>query len=375
MEKNQYKKNAEDMLYLTVCAVKGKKPDSKRMETMDLDGLFKVCQKNILTACAAYALESAGVRHHAFTQAKEKAIRKNVLLDAERRKILNRLEQEKIWYMPLKGAILKNLYPKLGMRQMSDNDILFDKKYRTKVKNIMLDLGFTCKSFNSGNDDAYFKPPICNFEMHSSLFASAHIGKLYEYYQNIKQKLIRDENSQYGYHFRTEDFYVYLTAHEYKHFTAGGVGVRSLVDAYIFMKKYGDSMNWDYLNAELKKLKIQNYEQKRRIIAEKIFNEQELSEKETAMLNYYIFSGSYGTRKNAIKHKVNRLGKGSKAHYLFRRIFPPMEEIESYWNFFYRHKWLIPILWIYRPIKGLLTKRKKLFREIKYLCRSSGKNK
>ncbi len=373
MEKNQYKKNAEDMLYLTICAVKGKKPDNKRIEIMDLDGLFEVCQKNILTACTAYALESAGIYHHAFTQAKEKAIRKNILMDAERKKILNRLEQEKIWYMPLKGAVLKDWYPKLGMRQMSDNDILFDSEYRMKVKNIMLDLGFICKDFNSGNDDAYFKPPVSNFEMHSSLFASAHIGKLYEYYQNIKLKLIKDEDNQYGYHFRTEDFYLYLTAHEYKHFASGGVGVRSLVDAYIFMKKYESSLNWDYLNTELKKLKIQDYEQKSRIIAKKIFNEQELSKEETAMLDYYLFSGSYGTQKNEIEHKFNRLGNGSKAHYLFRRIFLPMEEIESYWNFFYRHKWLIPVLWVYRPIKGLLTKRKMLFKEIEYLNKNTGK--
>ena len=112
--------------------------------------MFEVCQQHILTACSAYALESAGVQDHDFTQAKEKAIRKNILLDAERVKILKRLESEKIWYMPLKGALLKNLYPKLGMRQMSDNDILCDSNYRARIKTIMLDMGFTCEHYEEG---------------------------------------------------------------------------------------------------------------------------------------------------------------------------------------------------------------------------------
>ena len=373
MEKNQYKKNAEDMLYLTICVIRGKTPDMQRIEAMDLNQLFEACEKNILTACTAYALESVGIKNHKFTQAKEKAIRKNILMDAERKKILNRLEQEKIWYMPLKGAILKDWYPKLGMRQMSDNDILFDSKYRTKVRDIMLEAGFTCKNFTKGNDDSYSKPPVCNFEMHKTLFASAHVGKLYEYYQNIKTKLIKDENTQYGYHFKPEDFYLYLTAHEYKHFAVGGIGLRSLVDAYIFLKKYSDSMDWDYLNTELKILQIHEYEQKRRNLVDKIFNEKPLSKEETAMLEYYIFSCAYGNLENKIEHNFERLGKGSKTNYLFKRLFPPMEEIATYWNFFYRHKWLLPILWIYRPIKGLFTKKEKICKEIEILSKSNEK--
>ena len=145
MEKREFRKNAADMIYLTACAINGKKPKQARIDALDLPKLFEVCQKHILTACVAYALESAGVKDYEFTQAKEKAIRKNILLDAERAKILKRLEEEKIWYMSLKGSILKDWYPKLGMRQMSDNDILFDSSRRIDVKRIMDEFGFEFK--------------------------------------------------------------------------------------------------------------------------------------------------------------------------------------------------------------------------------------
>ena len=210
MEKREFRKNAADMIYLTACAINGKKPKQERIDALDLPKLFEVCQKHILTACVAYALESAGVKDYEFTKAAgdrlaaigydekygarplRKAIRKNILLDAERAKILRRLEEEKIWYMPLKGSILKDWYPKLGMRQMSDNDILFDRsKYKT-VRDIFIDSGYECGHFGTGNDDVYFKEPVMNFEMHRSLFSSTNKEILFDYYDDIKERLEKE---------------------------------------------------------------------------------------------------------------------------------------------------------------------------------------
>ena len=76
------------MIYLTACALNARTPDSEKLKTLDMNELFEVCQGHILTACTAYALESAGIFDHNFTQAKAKAIRKNILFDAERKNIL-----------------------------------------------------------------------------------------------------------------------------------------------------------------------------------------------------------------------------------------------------------------------------------------------
>lgn len=42
----------------------------------------------------------------------------------------------------------------------------------------------------------------------------------------------------YEKHFSREDFYIYLVAHEYKHYFLGGTSLRSLADTYIYLKKY-----------------------------------------------------------------------------------------------------------------------------------------
>lgn len=367
MEKSEYRENAYAMIYLTTCAINGKIPEQEQLAHLDLEPLFEVCQSHILTACVAYALESAGVQDHHFKQAKEKAIRKNILLDTERKKILNRLEAGKIWYMPLKGALLKTWYPKLGMRQMSDNDILCDGSYRANIKEMMIDLGFTCEHYGWGNNDAYFKPPVCNFEMHNELFHADHIGKLHEYYEDVKTRLMKDENNAFGYHFRTEDFYIYITAHEYKHFSDGGTGVRSLVDTYIFLRKFNDTLDWAYLATELAKLGIADFEKQNRELAMKVFSGQKLTDAESELLDYYILSGTYGLVQNRVAHEMERVAEGSKARYIFYRIFPSMDKIKTYWPFFYRHKWMIPVLWLYRPFHGLFINRKKIKAELKQL--------
>ena len=74
-----------DVLYLTACVVNGKVIKHERIDKLDLSKLFEVCQKHILTACVAYTLESEGAKDNGFTQAKENAIRKNILLGTERR--------------------------------------------------------------------------------------------------------------------------------------------------------------------------------------------------------------------------------------------------------------------------------------------------
>lgn len=366
MEKQQFRKNALDMLYLTRCAVNQKMPDTEKISHMNLDTLFEVCEKHILTACVAYALEMAGIQNHQFTQAKEKSIRKNILLDAERTKILKRLEQEKIWYMPLKGAILKDWYPKLGMRQMSDNDILCDENCQKEIRTIMTELGFTCEHFGIGCDNAYFKEPVSNFEMHHSLFMVSQVGNLYQYYADVKKRLIKDENNQYGYHFSTEDFYLYLLAHEYKHYSAGGIGVRSLLDIYIFMKKFGDVLDWDYLNAELQKLEMTDYELQSRQLGMKLFSGKKLTDTEKEVLDYYIFSGVYGNLENRVENEIQRFGDGSEAKYLVKKFFPSRAYLEKSvpWS---KHTVLVPAAFAYRIVRGATHSWKRNTTQFKYV--------
>lgn len=155
-------------------------------------------------------------------------------MDIERERLFARLDEEKIWYVPLKGCVLQDFYPTYGMRQMSDNDILFDASRDLEVKSIMESIGFVNIHFGLMNHDVYHKDPECNFELHRCLFDESYEPRLYEYYKDVDQLLVSDCDGTEARHFRDEDFYIYLISHEYKHFSTAGTGIRSLLDTFVF---------------------------------------------------------------------------------------------------------------------------------------------
>lgn len=379
MTKHEYKQTAYYLIYLIRCVLNDKVPAQEKLDKMNLSQLFEVAQRHTLTAICAYALESAGIYDKAFTETKNKAIRKNIILDAEREKVFAEFEKAGIWYMPLKGSILKDYYPKIGMRQMADNDVLFDPSKIDSVRIIMEDLGFNVEHFGYSNHDVYFKPPVCNFEMHNELFLPRYGETIYEYYSNIKDKLIKDRVNNYGYHLNGEDYYVYITAHEYKHFYQGGTGLRNLVDRYVFLNKFSDCLDMTYIENELSKTKIAEYERNARNLSFKLFNGEKLNDDETKLLEYYVLSGTYGTFEKNIENQIIRNGGGAiaKIKYFATRFFGPISKknalYKSYaaeYPLFYKHKLLLLILPFYRLGRALIKSRKRIVTEIKTLIKS-----
>ena len=366
MTKHDYKQHAYYMIYLIRCVLHDQIPKKEKLDKIDLSKLYEVAEKHSLSAITAYALESAGVVDERFTQAKAKAIRKNILLDIEREKVLSEFEKAGIWYMPLKGIILKEYYPKIGMRQMSDNDFLIDKLRQEDIKDIMLSCGFSVKSFNVSKHDVYIKKPVSNFQMHLSLFEVDPNSVMYEYFKDIDKRLVPDGNSRFGRKFTNEDYYIYIKAHEYKHYSTSGTGLRNLVDTYIFIKRFGTTLNGEFISAEFNKLGMKNYERNTQALSLNLFNGKHLNDSEKNMLDYFVFSGTYGNTINKISNGIANY-KGSKIRYVFNRIFIQRNIGEKRYPFFYKHKLFLLVLPFYRLIRGLKISKNRLVTELKTL--------
>lgn len=366
------------MIYLASCAMHGEIPDKRKIESVDIEKLFDICKFHSIAGLVAYALESAGIKDEKFEKEKSLVIRNTILLDSERKKIFEFFEKEKIWYMPLKGVYLKELYPKIGMRQMCDNDILIDMSKIGVVDEFMKNRGYTMDKSEESHDWAYQKPVCYNYEMHKTLVGDYHNKVWYDYYLNVKDRLVKDEGNDYGFHFTNEDFYIYMRLHEYKHFSVSGIGIRSLIDVYVFLNRYEKELDWKYIEAECRKLGIADFEQQTRKLAGLVFSSYDLSfldSKNKELLEYYLSSGTYGTVENLTKNKLNDLKSDDKKflrlRYVFRRFFPPMEIYRVWFPFFYKHKILLPVGWLYRLIRAPFYTRKKIKSEIKELKRNN----
>lgn len=362
LSEQEYIESAHNLIYILSCALNDKTPDSAKIESMNLRRVYITAKRHMLSALAAFALEKAGVQDMAFTQARMKALRRYVLTEQDMQAVAHELDSAKIWYMPLKGSVLKEYYPAPEMREMSDRDILIDASRADDVRKIMLSLGFSGDMFNSSIDDDYHKAPSISFEMHKRLFGDEHGEKLIEYYSDVKAKLIQDSPDSCAYHFSTEDFYIYMTAHERKHYETYGTGLRAITDTYIFLKRFSDSMDWGYIHAECEKLGISDFERNNRVLALKVFDGSELSASEREMLKYIILSGVHGVTENMIQNELKKYGK---LKYFFYRIFIPMSAVKTRYPFFARHKVLLPILPVYRLVKRIYISREQFFVKLK----------
>ena len=139
------------LFYLCYCKLNHISPDRQRTKGLDISQLYQISVYHDIGAIVCMALESAGI---------------------------------------LKGVILKDYYPELGMRQMSDNDILYDAAFRKTMQQYMLSQGYTLGAKKAYEDD-YFKLPVYNYEMHLSLFGN-NDSDFSQYFQNIEERLIRN---------------------------------------------------------------------------------------------------------------------------------------------------------------------------------------
>ena len=392
--KKEIDKTGEDMLYLITCALHNQTPDKDKVCEMNLTALYRYAQRHTLAAITYDALEllgsstGEGLRALAkddtvvsvltkWKESRDKALRKNLMLDAARKKLFQYMDAEHIWYMPLKGAILKDLYPKQEMRQMADNDILFDAEYEAAVKDYFVREGYEVISYAKENNDVYEKEPVYNFEMHTSLFREAHNEVWADYYKDITLRLKMEEET-YQYSFTDEDFYIYFILHTFKHFDGCGTGIRYFVDSYVYQN--AKNLDWNYIEGELDKLGVLAFEKTFRSISMKIFGNGEavsrLNREENSMLCNSMFAGTYGNLQSEIDKKLHkiqgnedRITKNTKVKYIIGRLFPPMSYYKAYHPFIYKTRIFIPFFVIFRMVRGVLQHWREMMRDIRVVLR------
>lgn len=358
--------------------------------------IYYIAKKHNLVSIMAQAMEKLGFESDSdiwkrWLKEKNQLIYKSVLMDVEREAIQDFFEKNNIWYMLLKGMVIRKYYPAPELREMADNDILFDNKYSKEVYEFMTARGYKSDDYNKGYHDEYLKPPAYNFEMHRQLVSSKERPKWYEYYKDVKSILIKDtnenretaansesNNTSNQFYFSDNDFYVYFIVHTYKHFLNSGMGLRTVLDVYLYVSNLQEKLDFDYIEEQLKKLDAYDFEQTFRSIAFKMFDENledrkwwDLFDvKEQEMLSYVLDAGTYGNLENSVAHKMGytkgeKKKASDKVKYIFRRLFPSMDTIEEFFPFFYKHKWAIPFLYIYRIGKIPFARRKKVAGELK----------
>lgn len=296
-------------------------------------------------------------------------IKKTTLFEEERKKLYQYLNEQQIDYLPLKGIILKDYYPNRYAREFADNDILFNDEKTNLVKEFFVKNGYEVEYYKKSNHDVYLKKPVLNFEMHRALFGETGDNeKIVEYFKDFLNKAPIKEGFEH--YLSDEDFYIYFTAHSYKHYHVSGCGIRTLIDYYLYLKN--KELDFDYIDEELEKLGLLEFSNQFKSLALKVFDNEPLNEEEEEMLLFIASSGTYGTVEHSVDKGVKEKGKFG---YFMARVFPPFRFYKSAYPWAYKCPILIPIAWCCRFFRILFKNPKKATNEFKLISKHKDESK
>lgn len=310
------------------------------------EGVYIAAKNHSLSGMAFYALEETGIIQGellaGWRQICDKALVKDITQQAELERIGNALSQAGIRWLPLKGCIIKQLYPQSDMRTMSDIDILIDEENASAARDIMLKLGYSCEHFGYDIHDIYYMQPVMNVEIHRALFGEE--GG--EFRGIFRDPWAMCTNDGMRYDFCKDEFFAYILAHAVKHIEEGGTGIRTIMDLWICVHSDMDIDSEKSLGL----LEPSGKSKQARLLlelSEVWFGERQHSSQTEQLEGYILGSGTYGTVENSAK---NRISQSGRAGYFLKLIFPTYEHMRQHYPVLKKAPVLLPFCWFARLV-------------------------
>lgn len=284
--------------------------------------------------------------------------------------LLERFEQEKITVLPLKGCIIKFLYPKPEMRVMSDTDLLFDPKQAAQVRAVMNELGYETKKYGQGDTDFYISPAKMSYELHRSLRAEGYHESSRSFLQSLTSYALPKRGYQYILELPNEEHYAYLLCHFVKHLLNGGIGVRQVMDVYLCRHRW--SFHEKRLSLLLEKLELADFAAVLERLADAWFGGGQ-GDRITEELGAYVLgSGTFGTDTQRVADRMLREQKKTNRFvYVLKRLFPHADTMKQYFPSLKKAPFLLPFYWIFRIFRGVFCRNRKLSDEMNTVLRTT----
>lgn len=264
--------------------------------------------------------------------------------------LASRLEASGIDYLPVKGIELMKLYPSEMMREMSDIDILVRKEDLSSVKDILCASGYTYE--HKGHHDVYVKDKSICFEVHETLIDKQRDTGIDDYFSDPWSMSTHDGHR---YEMSPENTYVYLMSHLYGHFHQGGIGVRTVLDTYLYEKKH--SLDFDAIESVLGKYGLDGFAKNVRSLCRVWFEGADADELSDELGEYIISSGKHGSISNVSMDLASQ-GDGKLKNtwkIIKRKVFLDKNEMKKRYPFA-EHTILLPAAYIAR-LFDIVTRR------------------
>ncbi len=272
--------------------------------------------------------------------------------------LFERLEKEQIPYLPLKGIHLKDLYPKVEMRAMSDGDILIHEEDYPRIAPVMKELGYA-PVVESDHEYVWQRGQV-HIELHRRLIPS--YNKDYYAYFKDGWNHARQIEGRWEYRMTPEDEFVYLFIHFAKHYRDSGIGIKHLTDLFVYRRAI--PLSEELVREKLEALQVLDFYDNVMKTLSFWFEDAKGDDKTRFISSFIFFSGVYGTFQTQLlsqslkKSRAKKGVNGARFHMLFRAVFPPLKQMVGHYPVLARAAFLLPVFWIWRLMTRLFSKRK-----------------
>ena len=332
-----------------------------------LGSLYRLSKSHDLAHLAADALEKNGLfsedsaAKNKFVQDRNMAVYRYEQMQYEYERICEVLERAEIDYIPLKGAVIRSLYPEPWMRTSCDIDILVREEDLEKtVKTLQAELKYQTDGKKAYHDISLYSENGVHLELHFNICETMeNIDKLLSCVWDYAER-----QSENGHRFclKTSFFIFHILAHMSYHFVSGGCGVRPLLDLWILKRKLGyDEREVERLCQECELLPFYHSVCQ---LSEVWFSGAKSDELSNEVADYILGAGVYGSSKNSVMSKT--IKEGGRFQFIVRYLFLPYSAMARLYPVLIKHKWLLPICWVRRWFSRLFQgKAKKAAERIK----------
>ena len=347
-------------------AITGEKlPEDFACDKNSIEELFKLSSAHDITSITAYALEKNGLLSDCPTSARMRdellfSVGRITLLEYFSEEVFDSLDQAEIDYVPLKGAVLRKLYPRDFFRTSSDLDMLVKKEDFDRACAVLKEKLNLKEKYRSSHDLAMNRSEMETVEVHYSLLEEDRAKGCFDILKDAWKyaRLVKGHR----YEFSEEFFKFYHVAHMLKHFEQAGCGIRFFIDLY-FLRGLGDRKVFSDMLAAHGLLKFYDVCEK---IVDHVVYGIEPDKLTVKTENFVLKAGVYGNVDNYVT--IGQKQRGGKFRYLWSRAFLPYAQLKEFYPKLEGRKWLTPYYELKRWLQMIFGgKMKKKLAEVKRL--------
>ena len=268
--------------------------------------------------------------------------------------------KEGIDYLPLKGLVLRELYPQPSFRVGRDIDVLVRPADLERATELLCAALEIVHQTNGGHDVGLETADGVRLELHFSLFhENDGVGELLA---DPFACALPDAELACCYRLGVAEQLAHLIAHMAKHFMSGGVGLRAFLDLYL-LERSAPQAELDRVAELLASCDLLEFAEVVRREARVLFADEQGDADTDRLAAFVCKAKSFGTHGTTAALRLARRDerKRSPLGHLCSRLFPSYRIMSYLYPVLRRAPFLLPVLWGWRGVRIFSKKERARF--------------